>query len=73
MFWAVWSQEVLQIQLLAILDLTIDFDCLHALTGVLAEPFQGEDERIGDGVDAEPLVSHLLPAATMERHIGLCL
>ena len=71
-FWAVWSQELLQIQLLAILDSTTDFDCLHALTGVLTEPFQRQDEGVWDGVDAQPLVGHLVPA-TMERHVGLCL
>ena len=73
MVWAVWSQEVLQIQLLAILDSAVEFDWLHAHKRVLIKPFQRKDQGVGDGVDAEPLVGHLLPAATMERYVGLCL
>ncbi len=34
---------------------------------------QRKDEGVGDCIDAEPLVGHLVPAATMERHVGLCL
>lgn len=73
MVWTVWGQVVLHVQPLAILDAAVQLPWLWTLRGVMMKARQSEDERIWDGVDAEPLVSHLLPAATMERHIGLCL
>lgn len=73
MVWTVWGQVVLHVQPLAILDAAVQLPWLWTLRGVMMKARQSEDERIWDGVGAEPLVSHLLPAATMERHIGLCL
>jgi len=73
MIWAVWGQVVLQVQLLAVLDAAIQLDWLWSFKGVMMKALQREDESVWDGVDAEPLVSHLVPAATMERHVGLCL
>ena len=73
MVWAVWGQEVLHIELLAILDAAVQLDWLWTHTWVLIKALQREDQGVGDGVDAEPLVSHLLPAATMGRQVGLCL
>ena len=69
MVWAVLGQEALQVQLLAILDLAVQLDWL-CVDCVCVEMLQHEDEGVGDGVDAEFFVGHLLPAATMERHVA---
>jgi len=71
MVWAVLGQVVLQVQLLAIDDAAVQLPWLWTFRGVMMKTLQCEDEGVGDGVNAEALVSHLLPAATMERHVGL--